>query len=201
MMISGLVASWAIALASLEPTDVELARAAMLIRQPAGTAVDWPKDEREFARLNAALVRVSLELEVLDKRETYFFNVTWKPATQVDLDRIRDRVEELADAPPMSLIDTWPAQSIFQERCSFNRRYLRWVEDRWREETDRRHLYGEVMEEANFCYRVNDLIRDARSDYFYVHVKRRAAKQAIALAGEDLFDVPAVPLWRFNSLR
>lgn len=184
------------------PQQRHFDEASFLLRQPSGTVVNWPSKEAEFTALNVALVRMAVAMEVLDSREgAYTFNQTIESVASADLDRIRERVFDLADSPSVATIESWPDREVFIQRCHFNRRYLAHIEGLWRAEPDRKHLYEEVIGEINWLYQVNDLMRDARSEYFYVYVRRRAAKRAIQMAGDQIFDCPAAPIWRMNELK
>src|SRR5262245_27412213 len=88
---------------------------------PAITPEDWPA-------VRAALIGTAVEWEILDEREERF---TRFESLAADLDVLRRRRRELADAPALRDARRFPNLSVIDERLAFNRAYRRQLEQ-WR---------------------------------------------------------------------
>lgn len=62
-----------------------------------------------------------------------------------------------------------------------------------------------AKEEVEQLYVIWDSVRDARCDYYYVHIRRQALKRLHDILGEKDYNEgqlpPHVPLWRFAAVR
>jgi hypothetical protein len=60
------------------------------------------------------------------------------------------------------------------------------------------------MKETDKLYQIWDAVLDARSEYYYVTVRRKALKRLQELIGERNYFYgrlpPHVPLWRFEAI-
>ena len=146
---------------------------------------------------------VALHLELMDPREDkWVFN---NPADfGSDLLLIRQRYTELWDAPPACDALRLPGPELCRELISQNRQYRTYLEDK-------QALFGtvesfmwiqEALEETNYLYQVWSEVRDSRSDYFYLTVRRKALKTLRELIGPVAyyggFLPPHVPTWRLR---
>jgi hypothetical protein len=162
-------------------------------------------DETTVLRTHACIARtireVALFWEVLDPREIpTFFS---RPADfDQDIQLLRKRVHELKDAPAVSDALRFPGREAACEMLSFNREYYRTLKQR-REAMGPNH--GELdraLEEVDQLYHIWDLVRDARSDCYYISARRHALMALRqSLGAEDYYRgvlPPHVPVWRFD---
>src|SRR5439155_11277213 len=105
-----------------------------------------------------------------------------------DLNMLRRRYKELADAPRLADSYRFPERAAVNELVRFNRAY--------RKNLDQRHLL-----ETDRLYQVWDAVRDARCEFYYVTVRRHALKKLKDQIGDEAWDTatlpPGVPTWRF----
>lgn len=144
-----------------------------------------------FYYVRGELGIVCMAQEIMDTREIkYIFK--GRDEFSVDVLMMRKRHAELYDAPML-----WESQrfvatrDMANELLMVNRQYkLQLVE--------RMNLYpgdtmiSQAIEETEFLYRVWDAFRDARCEYYYVHVRRAALKKLREMLSEDM--------WRRGSL-
>lgn len=156
----------------------------------------WPQ-----ARVS--LQETAIEWELMDRRETsYLFAL--RDDFQADIDTIRRRREQLADAPRIGESLRLPDRSLLNERCAFNRKYRQHLEQRLELEP---HLSAQIQEaiaETDQLYRMYDYARDARCEFYYLTVRRLALKRFRDSVTEDVFATmelpPSAPLWRFSEI-
>lgn len=162
-----------------------------------------PSTLAEHACLGRALAEVALHWEILDPREArHFFH---RPDDFIsDLALLRRRYQELNDAPLVSDAQRLPGRETASELLAFNRAYHRTL-------TMRRDALGGMQDdldtalcEVDQLYRVWDLVRDARSDCYYVSVRRHALlalRQTLGPAEYYRGQLPPhVPVWRFSRV-
>jgi len=152
--------------------------------------------------MRLALLELGVAWEILDPREVRCpfeapgdFNC--------DLEMLRRRYRELADAPPLADCLRFPDRTMVHDLLSFNYAYRRHLEVRQSlERTDRSELQA-ALRETDTLYRIWDAVRDVRCEYYYVAVRRRALKRLRELLGEEAYSngqlPPVVPLWRFQQ--
>ena len=84
---------------------------------------------------------------------------------------------------------------------SFNRAYRAHLAAREMVEGSARDELGKALEEADQLYRVWDAVRDARSECYYVSVRRQALLTLQSALGPAAYFQgalpPHVPVWRF----
>jgi hypothetical protein len=182
------------------PLDYLLA-AALLTAPP--DAVD-PADALDAAcALAPEMQRLALSWEVLDAREVRFV-LTRREDLKTDLDLLRRRADDLADAPPLHDCMRFPPRAVVVEMLGFNRAYREQLERRMEVEASRAWEFREALNEVDRLHRIWDAIRDSRCDYYYITVRRRALKTVRDTIGEQAFyngDIPPhVPLWRFQRI-
>lgn len=200
-MIAFLVAA-ALAVELPEPTHDEAFAASVLLSAP-GSPIECPP-AWEFPAKSLAIKVVAVRWEIMDPREgryTLAVSSDWPR----DIDLLRRRRLDLADAPRLEDAERFPSRERLNELCSFNRKFRKHVEELWELEIDRRPYYEEVMRECDYHYLLIDRIRDYRCEFYYSSVRRNAAKSYRELVGESVWYSggipPAWPEWRFNELR
>lgn len=150
-----------------------------------------PLDPIPFYYVRGELSIVCMAQEIMDAREIkYIFKS--RDEFSVDVLMMRKRQTELYDAPML-----WEAQrfvatrDMANELLLGNRRYKNQLAE-WRMLYPGNPLISQAIEETDFLYRVWDAFRDARCEYYYVHVRRAALKKLREMLSEDV--------WRRGSL-
>jgi hypothetical protein len=182
----------------MKAADLLLA-ACLLSGPPAG--VEPVPTEEHWPSLRQALRQVGMDRELLDEKETYFFD---KRADFLgDLAIIRQRHADLHDAPPVADSFRLPPRSLASELCRFNMAFRKSLEERKEVELDRVDELSAVIREADQLYRVWDLIRDAECEWLYVPARRQALKNLRELIGRDAYNrgefPPNIPHWRLED--
>jgi hypothetical protein len=144
---------------------------------------------------------VALFWELLDPREADYFLA--KPADfDQDLQLLRRRYRDLADAPLASDALRFPGREAACELLTFNRAYYQALKERREALGTAAGELDRAIEEVEQLYRLWDLVRDARSECYYVSVRRQALLALRqALGPEDYYRgamPPHVPVWRFD---
>lgn len=178
----------------------DLFLATVLLSAPVGTPEQVPAADH-WSVVQAALQETAINWEILDPRESRY--VLAKPEDfQADLDFLRKRRAELADAPKVADSLRLPDRRLMDEFIQFNRAYKRHLENRLVWEADRAEAIGEVVRETERLYRLWDATREAKCDFHYVTYRRLALKKLKDGLGETAYVAgelpPYVPDWRFN---
>ena len=176
--------------------------AVMLLTNPPGTpetappADDWPA-------LQEALQSLAVEWEILDPREVRY--ILARPEDfENDLTLLRNRYQELKDAPKLTDGQRFPDRGTVNELLAFNRAYRRYLDARQAMEPDRGPCLRAALKETDWLYQVWDSVRDARCEYYYITVRRQALKRLRSMLGADAYSAaelpPYVPVWRFQEI-
>ncbi len=183
----------------MSPSDLFLA--SMLLAAPVGTPEQTPPAER-WSVMQAALQEIAIDLEILDPRESRY--VLAKPEDfQEDIDFLRKRRVELADAPKVADAMRLPERRLMDDYIQFNRAYKKHLETRLIWEADRADMINEVVRETERLYKLWDATREAKCDFHYVTYRRLALKKLKDGMGTEAYTAgalpPYVPDWRFNA--
>ena len=173
------------------PTDGDRLAAALLLQAPAGSPTP-PPPAPGYHRLRAALVERAVRDGVLDPREGEW-TLTQPAAFQNHLDRLRAQTADLADAPPAWAADRLPPRAEINRAMEFNRRYAAHLAARRDFELDRAAVLDAAIRETDRLYRVWDAARDARTDFYYVTVRRAALARLRDLVGDEAFQAGRLP--------
>lgn len=183
-------------------TPADLLFAVTLLSAPAGTPEVPPTPER-WPAVRQALYRTAVEWEILDARETTYV-LTKRDDFQDDVDFLRKRRRDLAEAPKVYEAARLPASVIINDCLRFNRSFRRNLETRTAFEPDRADFLREVINENERLYTIWDAMRDAKSEMHFVTTRRAALLKLRDLIGPDAFasgePLPYVPDWRFARL-
>jgi hypothetical protein len=178
------------------PLDYVLAVAVLLAPPDNGE----PASLREYTGLASTVQALALGWEVLDPREKGCV-LARREHFDADVQLVRRRCRDLADAPPLADAERFPCREMVCEMLSFNRDYHRTLSLRKQAQGGRDGV-DEALSEADELYRIWDTIRDARSAFYYVSVRREALARLRQLIGPDDYArgvlPPHVPLWRFD---
>lgn len=185
----------------MTPSDLLLA--AMLLSAPIGSTEIPPPAER-WPAIRESLHQVAVDWEILDPREKRYV-LDKLEDFQEDLDFLRKRRADLAEAPRLSDCERLPDRNTINECICFNRAFRKNLESRLTWQADRATFIAAVLAENERLYKIWDAIRDARSDLHYVSTRRLALLKLRDMIGPDQFESPSpppyVPDWRFTRIR
>lgn len=183
---------------------IEWLLAAFLLQGPDASTLQ-PQETviRLFSAINKPLQQLALSSEILDHREIRYVLVR-PDEFIVDLRMLQRRQHDLYHAPALAEAQRFPDRSIVNELLIFNRSY-------------RQHLDAclplypasaelrTAREEVEQLYQIWDAVRDARCEYYYVHIRRQALKRLSEMLGPEDFQngslPPHVPVWRFTTIK
>jgi hypothetical protein len=176
--------------------------AAMLLTTPPGTPETAPPAD-EWPAVQEALQSLAVEWEILDPREVRYILARAEDFDN-DLNILRNRYQELKDAPKLNDSQRFPDRGTVNELLAFNRAYRRYLDARQAVEQDRGPCLRAALKETDSLYQVWDAVRDARCEYYYITVRRQALKRLRSTLGADAYAAadlpPFVPVWRFLEL-
>ncbi len=141
--------------------------------------------------LRPSVLAVAINAELIDPRER----------DHVDIDLIRSRQDELANAPIILEGQRFPDRKLINELLALNRSCRNYLTARM--EIDSIHIeeLRDAICETDQLYNVWDNLRDAQCDYYYVSVRRQALRTLRTLIGDEAFYTgqmpPHVPVWHF----
>lgn len=185
----------------MSATDLILA--ATLLTAPVGTPEQAPPEDRWVA-VRDAVHKTAVAWEIMDPRETRYVMAN-RDDFETDLNLLRKRHAELADAPKLTDCQRLPDRRTVNELIKFNRAYRKHLEERQVWEADRTDILGVAISETDRLYRQWDAVRDAQCDFYYVTVRRAALVKLREAIGTDAFAsgrMPSyVPEWRFAPVR
>lgn len=167
--------------------------------------VDLPEphpDAEQWPELQAALISIAIEWEILDPRETRYVFARIEDFED-NLNLLRRRYRDLRDAPRLVDAQRFPEHRTVNDLLGFNRTYRRHLDARLPMDLDRIGQLRDAIAETDSLYQVWDAVRDARCEYYYVTVRRLALKRLRYIIGDEDYVAatlpPHVPLWRFEE--
>jgi hypothetical protein len=156
-----------------------------------------------FVTVRPTVQALAITWEILDPREVRYVLMRSDDFTG-DLNLLRRRYEELADAPPLHDQMRFPDRALINDLLSFNRSYRQHLDNRQSMELTYWWELREMLQEVDRLYAVWDTVRDARCDYYYITVRRQALKKLKETVGEESYNSgclpPHVPIWRFARI-
>jgi hypothetical protein len=158
---------------------------------------------KNLPAVRQAVVGLALDWEILDSREAPGMLTSPESAGR-DLEMLRRRYRDLRDAPSAADAYRFPGRAMINEYLAFNRAYKTFVESREPMEVgDRTDIRG-AAQEADELYDIWNTLKEARTEYYYITVRRAALKRLRDLLGEDAYQgailPPHVPIWRFQEV-
>jgi hypothetical protein len=145
----------------------------------------------------------AVQWEILDPREVRYILSRPEDFT-ADLNLLRRRYQDLADAPGLHDCCRFPDRETVNELLSFNRAYRQHLGVRQPVELPHWWELRAALQETDRLYDIWDTLRDARCEYYYVTFRRQALKKLRGMVGEDAYYAgqlpPYVPLWRFETI-
>jgi hypothetical protein len=184
-------------------TAADLILATILLTTPPGVP-ESPPPESRWPAVRDAIHQLAVRWEILDPRETRYV-LARSEDFNTDLNMLRRRYQDLADAPHVGDSYRFPNRGAVNELVRFNRAFRKHLDQRQQLEADRVDTLRAVMWETDRLYQVWDSVRDARCEFYYVTVRRNALKKLRDLIGEEAYRKgqlpPNVPTWRFNEMK
>jgi len=187
-----------------EPKPSALALAAANVLMTASPEIPVPK-AIGTEKIRKALQYLATQQEVLDYREVkHVFSRSEDFSS--DLHLIQKRYQDLKDAPPLHDCMRFVDRSTVSDMLAFNRKYKEHLEAARTIDLVNAEWYRAAISETEHLYRIWDMVRDARCEYYYVTVRRAALKK---LRDDDWVGyeryysgclLPHVPIWRFRSI-
>jgi hypothetical protein len=155
------------------------------------------------ALLAKPMVQLTLNCELLDHREVRYVLVKADEFIS-DVRMLQRRAHDLQQAPFLSDAVRFPERVFVNELLLQNRAYRQYLDQCLPLYPHSAELRA-AKEEVEQLYVIWDSVRDARCDYYYVHIRRQALKRLHDILGEKDYDEgqlpPHVPLWRFAAVR
>lgn len=156
-----------------------------------------------FRLVNRPIVSICLACEILDPREVRYVMAKQDEFVS-DLRMLQARARALDECPNLYAGALFPDRGLVNELLLFNRAYRQHIEnclcvfpDSW----DLRMTKQEIDQ----LYYIWDRVRDAKCEYYYVHIRRFALGSLLKELGRDDFWKgnlpPHVPYWRFTHVR
>jgi hypothetical protein len=144
---------------------------------------------------------LSLQCEILDPREVRYM-LARREDFVADLNLLRRRYQELADAPAVADCLRFPERATVNDLLAFNRAYRQHLDVRQPLELVHWWEVHAALQETDQLFHIWNQVRDARCEYYYVNVRRQALKRLRELVGKEAYYSgnlpPCVPLWRFK---
>jgi hypothetical protein len=155
-----------------------------------------------FDAIQEPLQELAVGLEILDPREVRYI-LARREDFSGDLNLLRRRYRDLANAPASSDADRFPDHETINYLLTFNRSYRQQIDSRQPLELVHWWELRLAVQETERLYQIWDSVRDARCDFYYVTVRRLALKRLQEMIGEEAYYAgnlpPCVPLWRFQQ--
>lgn len=162
--------------------------------------VDEPPCAEAYDQIKFAIITLGIEWEIIDIKESDCIMRRLVDWTE-ELDTIKRRYQNLKDAPKLIECNKLPEKTILRDMISFNRSYRHEMQKRADADMIEGELYRTIVRETDLLFNIYDKMEDARSEYFYVSVRRQALKDLRKLVGPEnyyLNEWPChVPIWRF----
>jgi hypothetical protein len=122
---------------------------------------------------------ILIYFEIVDYREYKYIFGNMKSLGD-DLTTIKNRLSTMGDAPYIKEAEYFPDRLIINEFLVFNRTYHNYLNNQFKLFHGTPHLrqfYEAVIEDNQFYYQIWDACRDAKCDYYYIHVRRQGLKK------------------------
>jgi hypothetical protein len=154
------------------------------------------------ASLKLPLQALAVQWEILDPRELRYILARREDFVS-DLNLLRRRQQELADAPPLADCLRFPERATVNDLLSFNRAYRQHMDVMQPIELVHSWEVRTALQETDHLYQIWDAVRDTRCEYYYVNVRRQQLKRLRELVGDRAYYSgnlpPCVPFWRFRT--
>jgi hypothetical protein len=178
--------------------------AALLLQGADLPGFQQPKNQAGWhALLAKPLIHLTLSCELLDQREVRYVLVKSDELIS-DVRMLQRRAHDLQNAPYLGDAIRFPERVIVNELLLQNRSYRQYLDQTLPLFPHSADLRA-AKEEVELLYQIWDSVRDARCEYYYVHIRRQALKRLYDILGAEDYDrgvlPPHVPVWRYAVVR
>lgn len=157
-------------------------------------------DPKEFVRAFPdnvpVLVRIGLDLEILDVKQLHWFESL---DAEERLTHLRWTWKELFDAPYLWEVNGLPSMEMVRDALSLSRAYHHDLTRRAELDALHRNWLHQVMQENDRHYQVWALIGSAQNKNYGVTMRRQSLKSLRTIIGAEAYysgRIPAaIPLW------
>jgi hypothetical protein len=161
--------------------------------------LELPEAPKLHPPLAPALRAMALHWELLDPREVGYV-LAQADDFAGDLKLLQGRFQELAAAPALAECKRLPSREMAGDLLAFNRTYRDSLTNRLALDMVHADELRAALTETDQLYRIWDMVRDARCEYYYITYRRQALQQLLELVGPQAFYSgqlpPHVPMWR-----
>jgi hypothetical protein len=182
------------------PLDYALAVAILTAPPDATVQPDLVKGR---VSIMSTLHDVAVAWEILDPREARDYEDRDQDFPE-HVKMLRERHRDLRDAPPMHDCQRFPDRNLINDLLAFNRTYHQQLVNRQKLEVAQFWELGAAIGETDRLYEIWDLVRDSRTEFYYVPVRRAALKKLRTLVGSQAYYggclPPHVPMWNFARI-
>lgn len=149
--------------------------------------------------IQPAFLQLSIDAEILDAREEQFLlGLSKDPAG--DRRVLRQRWEQLFRMPSLAECQRFPPRKLIEEFLAFNRAYRMDLQATVAVDPHRAEALRNAIAEVDQLHEVWSTLRDARSTFYYVAVRRQSLQRLVDLVGAEAFYSaqlpPHVPIWQ-----
>jgi hypothetical protein len=162
-----------------------------------------PNMANDYAYLLPTMHAVAISWEIYDPRQERDFEYR-RDDFPDHLKSLREWQRDLRDAPPLHDCQRFPERSLINDMLAFNRTYRRQLANREKLDVAFADDLRAAVAETDRLHDIWDLVRDARTDFYYVPVRRGALKKLRELVGSEVYYSgclpPHVPVWNFARI-
>jgi len=168
-----------------------------------GSPNDVSSNSYSDPEMRAALKKFAVSQEVLDPHETgHFLKDADSFADNVKV--LRERHAELEDCPPLRDHMMFVERDLINDLLVFNSSYRTNLQQRASLCPVYEQDFHAAIREAESLYKTWDILRDAKCEFYYVLVRRRALRELKKVLGDKAYYEgrmpPHVPIWRFQKI-
>lgn len=128
----------------------DLILGAALLTAPYGTP-ETVHNDADWPTIRDAVHKTAVDWEIMDPREVRYVLVV-REDFQADLDLLRQRYDELKDAPRLAECARLPDRRHVNEAIKFNRAFKRSIEDRLAWEADRVDVFTQALRDDSAIF-------------------------------------------------
>lgn len=138
----------------------------------------------------------AIVMELIDYREIRYGHT--------NINDLNDRYLRLKDAPSVSDSLRFPDRDYVGHLLDFNRTYYHHINNLKSLAWDVT-LHDRALTETDQLYMIWDAVRDIKSEFYYVSIRRTRLAELRKVLGEEAYYAgrlpPHVPIWRFNQIK
>ncbi len=117
-----------------------------------------------------------LSNQIMDKRELKYVFINTSDLIS-DMKIMSDRINNLKDVDSVEFAYIFPPRWAINEYLLLNKSYRQFL-GRAKLLYPGTSIFQDTIEEVDYLYTLYDKIRDAQCEYYYIHIRREALKEA-----------------------